>query len=66
MGRVGTAGEAERATEPVRDVYGGGSGASGMTNVGGGDDGARLTETEGVVLRKACAGRGATQESLGK
>ena len=35
-----------------------------MTNVGD-VSGARLTEAEGVVLRKASA-RGTTQESLGK
>ena len=50
--------------EPARAMHGGGSGASGVTHVGGGDDGARLTEPKGVVLRKACAGN--IQESLGK
>ena len=52
--------------EPVRAVHGGGSGASGVTHVGGDDDGAQLKEAEGVVLRKACAEGGTTQESLGK
>ena len=49
----------EDNTEPERDVYGGGAGPTGMTNilyVGGGDGGARLTVAEGVVLREACVG----------
>ena len=45
-----------RETEPERDVYNGGAGPTGITNAGGGDGGARLTEAEGVVLRKACVG----------
>ena len=51
--------------EPAQAVHRGGSGASGVTHVGGGDDDTRLMEAEGVVLHKACAG-GTTQESLGK
>ena len=45
-----------RETKPERDVYGGGSRASGVTNVGEGDGGARLTVAEGVGLRKTCTG----------
>ena len=45
-----------RDTEPERDVYRGGVGPSGVTNVGGGDGGARLTVAEGVALREMCAG----------
>ena len=43
-------------TEPERDVYGGGVGPTGVTNIGGGDRGARLTVAEGVALREAFAG----------
>ena len=53
----GGAGEVETA----RDVYGGGSRATGMTNVGEGDGGARLTEVEGVALCELSA-RETTEE----
>ena len=36
-------------------MYGGGAGP-GVTNIGGGDGGARLTVAEGVVLRATFAG----------
>ena len=44
-----------RDTEPERDMYRGGGGPSGVTNVGGGDGGARLTVAEGVAVRKRWA-----------
>ena len=52
-------------TKPARDVYGGGSEANGVMNVGGDDGGTQLTEADRVVLREAGAG-GTTQESLVK
>ena len=36
-------------TKPERDMYGGGAGPTGLTNIGGGDRGARLTVAEGVA-----------------
>ena len=48
-------------TEPERDVYRGGGDPSGVTNVGGGNGGARLTVAEGVALHETCAG-GTTEE----
>ena len=57
--RAGTADEAERQQSQRETCT-----EKAATNVGGGDDGARLTEAEGVVLRKVC--QETTQESLGK
>ena len=51
--------------EPERDAYGGGSGASSVTNVGGGDSATRLTVTEGVVLCETC-NEGTTEECRDK
>ena len=42
--------------EPEHDVYGGGAGPTGVTKMGGGDGGARLTVAEGVVLCEASVG----------
>ena len=41
-----------RDTEPERAENRRGAGPTGMTNVGGGDGGARLTVAEGVTLRR--------------
>ena len=42
--------------KPEHDVYGGGAGPTGVTKMGGGDGGARLTVVEGVVLCEASVG----------
>ena len=41
--------------EMERDMYEGGSGATGVTNVAGADRGAQLTVAERVALHEACA-----------
>ena len=48
--------ETRTGEEAEHDVYRGGAGPNGVTNVGGGDGGARLTVAKGVALRETCAG----------
>ena len=46
-------------------MYGGGAGSNGVTNIGGGNGGDRLTVAEGVALHETCTGK-TTNESHDK
>ena len=54
----------EDDTERERDVYGGGAGLTRVTNRGG-DWGARVTVSEGVVLHEACVEETTSETSAG-
>ena len=54
-GKNGISGRGGASEAETGDVYGGGNRTTGVTNVGGGDGGIRLTVDEAVALIEACA-----------